>query len=125
MIYGETEKVNETLSYIPILSKGNSDNKTKKVTTKNIVNLVNTIVTNTTIYGTLSALTGNIAEKAIPVNKGWFKPQKFKSCFSGKYALKVHGQSAIQTSLLYTVDNVKHSPYYHQQQESVVAIFPN
>lgn len=50
------------------------------------------------------AVTGAMAGKIVPTNNGRFKPQKFVSSFTGKYAIKSQVQTIVQSGLLFGVE---------------------
>jgi len=64
--------VNEVTSYHAGASKLNGQSKAKKATNINISNSINKICLDTALNGTLSLMTGNMAENVGFVNKGWF-----------------------------------------------------
>ena len=118
--------VNEVVSYIPKVSKANGQTTTKKITTKNAIDSTKTILKDTAIYGTTSALTGKIAGKLVPTNNGWFKPQKFVSSFAGKYAIKSETQTLIQSGLQFELEELEYSlsKWSNQRQYPTVNFFP-
>ena len=100
---------NEVLSYIPGIAQLNGQSTTKELTLENISDSLKTIANDTVVNGTISAITGQIAGKVVPINSGWFKPQKFVSSFVGKYAVKSHLQTLAQSLFILGVEGVKHS----------------
>lgn len=118
---------NEVVSYIPKVSQANGQTVTKKVTTGNVIGSTKTVLNDTAVNGTLSAVTGKIAGKIVPTNNGWFKPQKFVSSFAGKYAIKSELQTLTQSGLLYGVEGLKYSfnQRLKQGQQPIVTFFPD
>ena len=118
---------NEVVSYIPKVSQANGQTVTKKVTTGNVIDSTKTVLNDTAVNGTISAVTGKIAGKIVPTNNGWFKPQKFVSSFAGKYAIKSELQTLTQSSLLFGVEGLKYSfnQRLKQGQQPVVTFFPD
>lgn len=90
--------VNEILSYSPKASKANNTAQ-KKVSKKNVISSIETVVSDTIINGAIATGTGLIAGKVMPTNNGWFTPQKLKTAFLGKYAIKSDSQSLVQGGL--------------------------
>ena len=93
--------VNEFISYTGIAKYNGSEQKKTNIT--NIQSSIEQVVQDTTINGTVNLATGKISEKIVPINKGWFKPSTFKGCFVSKYAIRMHGQTAISNSFSTTV----------------------
>ena len=89
--------VNEVLSYTPIASLNGSEQK--KINSSNIQNSIEQVIQDTAINGTVNFTAGKISEKLVPINKGWFRPSTLKGGFVSKYAIRLHGQTAISTSL--------------------------
>ncbi len=118
---------NEVVSYIPKVSQANGQTVTKKVTTGNVIDSTKTVLNDTAVNGTISAVTGKIAGKIVPTNNGWFKPQKFVSSFAGKYAIKSELQTLTQTGLLFGVEGLKYSfnQRFKQGQQPIVTFFPD
>ena len=118
---------NEAVSYIPKVSKINGQTVTKKVTTGNVIDSTKTVLNDTAVNGTISAVTGKIAGKIVPTNNGWFKPQKFVSSFAGKYAIKSELQTLTQSGLLFGVEGLKYSfnQRLKQGQQPIVTFFPD
>ena len=118
---------NEVVSYIPKVSQANGQTVTKKVTTGNVIDSTKTVLNDTAVNGTISAVTGKIAGKIVPTNNGWFKPQKFVSSFAGKYAIKSELQTLTQSGLLFGVEGLKYSfnQRLKQGQQPIVTFFPD
>ena len=72
----------------------------KKLTSDNIANSVANVAVNTASSAVAAGITGNISSKIVKINSGWFKPSKFTSSFTGKYARKVLAQTATQGALI-------------------------
>ena len=119
--------VNQVVSYIPVISSANGEIATKELTKENIVNSVMHITCDTVINGTISAITGKVASKIVPVNQGWFKPKKFTSCFVGNYAVKAHTQTVSQSIFNLATDEITYSinQRVKQGQSPFVILFPN
>ncbi|MDE6752387.1 MAG: DNRLRE domain-containing protein [Eubacterium sp.] len=98
---------NQLLSYIPTACKAVGQDKPTKVNKRNVLVSVGTVAAETVVYGLASKGAGKIAQKVIPINSGWFKPQKFSSCFSGNYAHKFQGQTLLQSSMVAGADSIK------------------
>ena len=115
--------VNELLSYTP-LAKVNGYEQ-KDVSTENVVSSVATVVADTAINGTASAVTGKVAGMIVPTNNGWFQPQKLASSFVGKYAIKSQLQTYVQAGLLIGVEIVRSTidSYYRKGQTAIVTLF--
>ncbi len=107
---------NQLLSYIPKVCKAVGQDKPTKVNKRNVLVSVGTVAAETAVYGLVSKGAGKIAQQVIPINSGWFKPQKFSSCFSGNYAHKFQGQTLMQSSMVAGADSIK------QMVEKVVDI---
>lgn len=122
--------VNEAVSYIPFVStKLNGQASVKKVTKKNVQSSLSNVVSDTIIEGTESYIAGKIlgpiANKIIPTNNGWFTPTKFTSSFIGKYALKNHGQSAVESGLSVCYDMVEHEINERLVQQPTAPLYPD
>ena len=91
---------NEVISYTDSAYLSGVEKKT--ATKDNILGSVANVVTDTATNGTELAITGKLAGKIIPTNKGWFKPVKLVSCFIGKYAIKSTVQTVVQSSVIIT-----------------------
>ncbi len=72
-------------------------NGSKKLSASNLKESAGTIVNETLINGTINSITGDIADQGVKINKGWFKPTKFKSSFTGKYTRKVTANQVLGT----------------------------
>lgn len=72
-------------------------------------------------------MTGKIANEIVPINSGWFKPQKFKSSFVGKYAVKSELQTLIQSILSIEIEGFKYSfdQGLSQQFHPIAAVVPD
>ena len=118
---------NEAASYIPYISRLNGQTATKKVTLENVIDSTKTVLNDTAEYGTIYSVTGKIAGKIVPTNKGWFKPKKFVSSFFGKYARKSELQTLTQSALLYGIECLKYSfnQSSKQGQQPFVIFFPD
>ena len=97
----------------------------KRVTPRNIARSVATVASETAVNGTVSLVTGKIAENIVPMNSGWFKPKKLVSCLTGKYAQKSHLQTLAQTGLSLSYEGFKSTVDYNTEQEPIVTFFPN
>ena len=105
-----------TYSFITVLSKGNTaaaaygaafaesavneivdyaSNK-EKLNCANLANSFKKVANDTFVYGCLNYSLGRQVERLIPVNHNWFQPSKIISCFLGKYAIKMTGQTVVQ-----------------------------
>ena len=117
---------NQVLSYVPVAAQINGQVSTKKVTKSNVINSTLSVVSDTAINGSISVATGSVAGNIVPTNNGWFKPQKFISCFAGKYAVKSELQTVIQSSILLITDDIKRSfvDIWGKMQLPTIAIFP-
>lgn len=117
--------VNESLSYSPLAKKNGTSRKT--ATSNNIANSIGNVAVNTAVNGTISAVTGKVASKVVPTNNGWFKPQKFKSSFTGKYAVKSDLQTVVQGGLMYSNEalNYSYKQRENQGQQSTITFFPD
>ncbi len=118
---------NQVVSYTPKVSQVNGNKKTKKVTSKNVIDSAKTVLNETAVNGTISAVTGKVASKIVPTNNGWFKPQKIKSSFVGKYAIKSEVQTLTQSGLLFGVEGIKHSlnNQFNKGQQPTVEFYPD
>jgi len=85
---------NEVVSYT-VLSNFNGFKK-KDLTINNVVDSMVTVTTDTVVNGSINGVTGGIANKIVPTNKGWFKPVKLYSSLFGRYAVKMELQTLIQ-----------------------------
>ena len=117
---------NEVVSYIPGLAKSNGRPAPKKLTVGNVINSFTTVVGDTAKNGTIAVVTGEIAKRIVPINKGWIKPQKIVSRLVGKYALKSHAQSLIQEGLMFAYDCLDYSlGSSGQRQRAIVGFTPD
>lgn len=116
-----------TVTLIPGVSQANGQTVTKKVTTGNVIDSTKTVLNDTAVNGTISAVTGKIAGKIVPTNNGWFKPQKFVSAFAGKYAIKSELQTLTQSGILFGVEGLKYSfnQRLKQGQQPIITFFPD
>jgi len=96
---------NEAISYTPAAEYNGTYQK--EVSTENVVNSMGTVIADTAVNGTTYTITGKVAEKIMPTNNNWFKPEKFVSSFTGKYAIKSQIQTGIQGVLIYGIELVK------------------
>jgi len=71
----------------------------KKLTFRNVASSAANVVTTTVTNSLTAAVTGKISTRLIKTNNGWFKPKKFISSFTGKYAKKIWGQTAAQGAM--------------------------
>ena len=117
---------NEVASYVPRVSSWNGQSTTKKVTKENVVNSAKTAVIETAANGMTSAITGIAAGKLLPINNGWFKPQKFVSSFFGKYAVRSDLQAITQATMDFGVNGLEYSmkQRYNRGQSPTVTFFP-
>ena len=68
----------------------------KKLSKENVLNSLSNVARDT-VEGTITAsITGKASSKIVKINSGWFKPKKFVSSFTGKYARKLASQTAVQ-----------------------------
>ncbi|MBO5231949.1 MAG: RHS repeat-associated core domain-containing protein [Clostridia bacterium] len=118
---------NEVVSYIPKVSQANGQTVTKKVTTGNVIDSAKTVLNDTAVNGTISAITGKIAKNIVPTNNGWFEPQKFVSSFVGKYAIKSELQTLTQSALIFGYNGFEYSvnQRFKQGQQPIVTFFPD
>ena len=118
---------NEVVSYIPKVSQTNGQTVTKKVTTGNVIDSAKTVLNDTAVNGTVSAITGKIAKNIVPTNNGWFEPQKFVSSFVGKYAIKSELQTLTQSALIFGYNGFEYSvnQRFKQGQQPIVTFFPD
>ncbi len=58
----------------------------------------NQFIMETTMNGFSATKTGKIANKAVHINPGWIRPQKFKKSFTGNYSKKVQKNMAVQSA---------------------------
>ena len=117
--------LNEVTSYVPRAAQMNGYQTVKRVTPRNIARSVATVASETAVNGTVSLVTGKIAENIIPMNSGWFKPKKLVSCLTGRYAQKAHLQTLAQTGLSLSYEGFKSAVDYNTEQEPIVTFFPN
>jgi RHS repeat-associated protein len=54
------------------------------------------LLMDTICYGTIYAITGKIADKIVPINKGWFSPKSLKTMINGNYSRKLTYGSVVQ-----------------------------
>ena len=120
--------VNEATSYIPRVSSWNGYEQ-KSLNAENIFNSLATMTVDTLVNGTINTISGKIAGKVVPTNNGWFKPQKFVSCFTGKYAVKSQLQSLIQGEIQtmynvfdYILECIGNA--YSEKQEPLIVVYP-
>ena len=99
---------NQVASYTPIISNWNGNDTTKKVTLNNVTDSIVSVVNDTVINGVTAIVTAKIAGNIVPMNNGWIKPQKFVSCFTGKYAIKSTMQNVAQSELLLIIELFKY-----------------
>lgn len=57
---------------------------------------INDVVSDTIVNGTIGIVSGKVADKVAKINKGWIRPTKFKTSFTGKYIKKVATNLAVQ-----------------------------
>lgn len=117
---------NEIASYIPGVSKGNGQTKTKKVTKDNTNKSVSTVVGDTVVNGTIATITGGIAGKIVPTNPYWITPQKFSSSFIGKYAIKSDLQTLTQGILDFCYNGLEYidNLFSAQGQQPLLKFYP-
>ena len=119
--------VNEVTSYTS-WSGFNNDAEKKQVTAKNVAESFVNVAVDTGINGTTSLVTGEIAGKVVPINKGWIKPVKFKSSFIGKYSNKVKIQSLVDSGVNMGVNFVRDISYPNPAekygQAPIVSLYP-
>ncbi len=71
----------------------------------------NQFIMDTTMNGFSATKAGKIANKAVPINPGWIRPQKFKKSFTGNYSKKVRKNMAVQSSTNYVTTRKGNSGY--------------
>jgi len=69
-----------------------------------------TMIKDTTINGSLYAVSGKLASKLIPVNKGWKSPKSVTAMLSGKYTQKLLKGNGIQALSVGMMKQVHQSP---------------
>ncbi|MBE6608150.1 MAG: RHS repeat-associated core domain-containing protein [Ruminococcaceae bacterium] len=112
--------INEVLSYTP-LAEFNGQTQ-KDLTLRNALNSASNIIVDTAVGTVITAITGKVASKIIPTNKGWFTPIKFKSSFLGKYAIKSHTQSIIQSAFTFAIQTTQNLSN-DESQQPIIEIF--
>ena len=80
----------------------------KQLTGNNIMNSVANVACRTAENTITAAATGKVASNIVKTNKGWFKPKKIASSFTGKYARKIWKQTAIQGVFTTTYNALKY-----------------
>ena len=114
--------VNEALSYTSAAKSNGSSRKAN--TRRNRVNSYIRVARDTAVNGSVGAIAGQLANKFIKVNSGWFKPVKIKSCFVGKYALKFHGQTVI-SEVLNSLSEEIYIGLSNNGQEPILELYPS
>ncbi len=114
--------VNEALSYTSAATSNGSSRKAN--TRRNRVNSYIRVARDTAVNGSVGAIAGQLANKFIKVNSGWFKPVKIKSCFVGKYALKFHGQTVI-SEVLNSLSEEIYIGLSNNGQEPILELYPS
>ena len=66
----------------------------KEINWNNVCQSISRVLVDTAVNGTIYSVTGRLASQKVPINPGWFKPQKLISAFAGNYTRKVFMQSA-------------------------------
>lgn len=89
---------NEVISYVSGEKEFNAEN-----VAKSLVHVATDVAVNTVV----TAATGKLAEKVVKINKGWFKPKKLISSFTGKYAQRVWKQTGVQGGALCIVKSIQ------------------
>ena len=76
-------------------------NGEKELSVDNVLNSVSEVLSGTVTGGITNLATGAIAGNipALKTNPGWFRPKKFISSLTGKYAVRVWGQMAVEGGL--------------------------
>ena len=67
-------------------------------------NSLKEIVVDTTVNGTIGLATGKFADKTIPLNKGWIRPTKIKTSFTGNYTRKIATNTIVSTTVSIATD---------------------
>jgi hypothetical protein len=98
--------VNEACSYIPKAAEWNGS-ELQPLNIGNFYDSCIRVIDDTLINGTTTYLTGRLAQWAMPINNGWFKPQKLTSCLVGSYALRSHTQTILQGFGMYIFEQIK------------------
>ena len=80
----------------------------KKLTAQNVMGSLANVAHKTAEGTIVAATTGTLASKIVKTNRGWFKPKKFISSFTGKYARKVLAQTAVQGAMTLVYNISKH-----------------
>ena len=80
----------------------------KELTGKNVLNSLTNVASDVATNVVMTAATGKLAEKVVKINKGWFKPKKLVSSFTGKYARRIWEQTAVQGGALFATKTGQH-----------------
>jgi RHS repeat-associated protein len=80
--------VNEACSYNKVTGKWNGESGVRELNKANVKESAKKVFYDTIVNGAVYSLTGVGASRVANVGKTWIKPQKFASCFLGKYARK-------------------------------------
>lgn len=81
---------NETISYIT---------GKKELTWENVAKSGASVCEQTLIGTAETFVAGHLSSRLVKTNRGWFKPKKLISCFTGKYARKLWKQTVTQSAL--------------------------
>lgn len=79
----------------------------KELTVENVMSSAANIACKTAENTLTAAVTGKLSSKIVKINNGWFKPKKFISSFTGKYARKIWSQTAVQGSMIVVYNSTK------------------
>ena len=83
---------NEVVSYTPIAKYNGQEQKA--LTKSNLKSSAKKIVKDTAVDGTISLISGKVANNAVPIGATWIKPTKIASRLFGSYARKIWAQEA-------------------------------
>ena len=99
----------------------------RAISADNVSDSAVAVVTETITNGAALSVTGVIAGKIIPTNPGWITPQKFKTAFIGKYAIKSDKQSLVQSAINIGIDGIKSigNIGFDKGQQPTVVCFPD
>lgn len=81
--------------------------KKKDFTAENFKDTANEIITETAVGTVKNVISGNIANKVVPTNRGWFQPKRFFSTLKSKYFWKTVGQDGISEKVNSTLNKVE------------------
>lgn len=67
-------------------------------------NSLKEIEVDTAVNGTIGMATGKFADKIVPLNKGWIRPTKIKTSFTGNYTKKIAKNTIVSTTTSIATD---------------------